>query len=179
MSDIVSKVNVNNTVYDLADNYCRSLGNGKLFFGTCATAGATKVVTCNAFTASDLTDGTALLVKFTATNTGAVASITLNVNGTGAKSVKKQTNSTVGNVDNAGRILANYTYLFVYSNNYWNMIYDINSTYSAISEANIKSSSSTSAGLITGQRFNQAVKSYCNASYNSSTATLTVNLPTT
>lgn len=107
-------------------------GNGKLFFGTCDTAGATaaKVVTCPEFTESDLTVGTAIMVSFDNVNSGAVASLTLNVNNTGAYSIKKLYNTGLANLTSAGEIRAS-NYLFSYDRNgYWVMMNsDYNSTY--------------------------------------------------
>ena len=70
----------NRVIYDkLVD--CRP----NIFYGTCSTPAATttKAVTCTAFTAADLVKGTMIYVTFSTTNSGAVASLKLNVNGTG------------------------------------------------------------------------------------------------
>lgn len=94
------------------------MGNAKIFYGTCDTAAATvaKVVTCPDFTAEDLVKGALIFVTFDYTNSGAVANLTLNVNGTGAKPLKKQYNNTnAANLTTAGELLATYTYLFQYN----------------------------------------------------------------
>lgn len=130
-----------------------------IFYGTCGTAAATttKTVVCNSFTSSDLKKGALIFVTFSATNTGAVGSLTLNVNGTGAKAIKKSyTGTAVANLTNAGELKANVTYLFTYDGTNWVCItldYDTNTTYSEITEANIKSATSSTAGTITGRRF--------------------------
>lgn len=94
------------------------MGNAKIFYGTCDTAAATvaKVVTCPDFTAEDLVKGALIFVTFDYTNSGAVAKLTLNVNGTGAKPIKKQYNNTnAANLSTAAELLATYTYLFQYN----------------------------------------------------------------
>ena len=104
-------------------------------FGTCSTAAGTaaKVVSCTGFT---LATGAIITVKFTVTNTA--ASPTLNVNGTGAKSIRYR-----GSAISAGYLAANRTYTFVYDGTNYELIGDIdtntNTTYST--------GTSTTAGL--------------------------------
>lgn len=109
------------------------MGNAKIFYGTCNTAAATvaKVVTCADFTSSDLVKGALIFVKFDYTNSGAVANLTLDVNGTGAKPLKKQYNVTgSNNLVGAGELVADSTYLFQYNGTNWIcMTLDYNSTY--------------------------------------------------
>lgn len=87
-----------------------------VFYGTCATVAATaaKVVTCEEFTSEDLVAGTVINVKFTNAQTYNGAP-TLNVNGTGAKNIKR-----VGTT-NAARYewLAGEVLQFVYDGSYW------------------------------------------------------------
>ena len=63
--------------------------------GTCDTAAGTaaKEVVCDDFTASELTMGATICVRFNAANTSSAA-ITLNVNGTGAKPISVATGAT-------------------------------------------------------------------------------------
>ena len=104
-------------------------------FGTCSTAAGTaaKTVSCTGFT---LATGAIITVKFTVTNTA--ASPTLNVNGTGAKSIRYR-----GSAISAGYLAANRTYTFVYDGTNYELIGDIdtntNTTYST--------GTSTTAGL--------------------------------
>lgn len=93
----------------------------RIFHGTCSTAAGTtaKVVTCPQFLASDLVTGAIVFVTFTATNSGAVASLTLNVNGTGAKNIKYMHNADESNLPGVGYLRANMTYRFVYNGTYW------------------------------------------------------------
>ena len=112
----ISKIKLpSGDVYDIKDS---RVGNAKIFYGTCNTAAATvaKVVTCADFTSSDLVKGALIFVKFDYTNSGAVANLTLNVNGTGAKPLKKQYNATgSNNLAAAGELVADSTYLFQYN----------------------------------------------------------------
>ena len=93
----------------------------QIFKGTCSTAASTtaKTVTCPEFTSADLVTGAVIFVTFTATNNGAVGSLTLNVNGTGAKSIKYMRNAAESNLPAVGYLRANMTYRFVYNNSSW------------------------------------------------------------
>lgn len=116
------------------------LGNAKIFYGTCATAAGTteKEVTCAEFTSADLVAGAAILVTFSTTNSGAVGSLKLDVNSTGAKALKKQYNASApSNLNSAGELQAGNTYLFIYNATYSSnagawvlMTADYNNTYS-------------------------------------------------
>lgn len=97
------------------------MGNAKIFYGTCDTAAATvaKVVACPDFTAEDLVRGALIFVTFDHTNSGAPANLTLNVNGTGAKGLKKKyTTSAAANLTDKGEINEDTTYLFQYNGTY-------------------------------------------------------------
>lgn len=93
----------------------------RIFHGTCSTAASTaaKAVTCPQFLASDFVTGAIVFVTFTATNSAAVASITLNVNGTGAKNIKYMRNAAESNLPGTGYLRAKMTYRFVYNGTYW------------------------------------------------------------
>lgn len=96
-------------------------------FGVCRTAGATseKTVECPGF---KLYIGAAIYVHFTLyNNTASVGSLTLNVNGTGAKPIRyRGSNLTSAGIISVGRI-----YCFVYDGNYWQISGDLdtNTTY--------------------------------------------------
>jgi hypothetical protein len=98
-------------------------GTTYVYHGTCETAAATveKAVTCSEFTSDKLVTGATIFVTFTATNSAAVASITLNVNGTGAKGIRYIGNGAIYTLPSAGYIIANMTYCFVYNGTYWVM----------------------------------------------------------
>ena len=138
---------------------------GGVFYGTSSTAAGTaaKVVTCEDFTSADLVAGTVIAVKFSATNSGAVASLSLNVNGTGAKNIKYINNGTLGNLSSAGYLKANTTYYFYYDGTYWVALFNYNLTYSAMSEAEALAGTATSARTITAARLKQAIKEHAPA----------------
>ena len=89
-------------------------------YATCATAAATaiKTVDCPGF---ELTTGTIVIVKFTVTNTAAVADLQLNVNGTGAKNIKYRNS----NLSAASVLTANRIYAMLYDGTYWQIIGDL------------------------------------------------------
>lgn len=169
-------------------------GNAKIFYGTCATAAATvdKVVTCETFAAEDLVKGALVFVTFDNTNSGAVASLTLNVNSTGAKPIKKSyTGTAVSNLTNVGELKSNVTYLFTYDGTNWvcmTLDYNTNTTYSEMTQAEIDAGTGT-----TGRRMTPAilrdnfyteteVNSLLDAKADTSTAISSLNLaidPTT
>ena len=102
------------------------------WYATCPTLGGTteKVATITpATTAFTLTAGATVNVKFDAKNTGAVGSITLNVNETGAKNIKYINNNAISNIPDTDYIAAGRTYQFVYDGTYWviqNLNYNTN-----------------------------------------------------
>lgn len=92
------------------------------FRGTCSTAAATaaKEVTCSYFEAADLVKGAIILVTFDYTNSGAVSSLTMNVNGTGAKPIKKfYASATPSNLTVKEELAANQTQMFEYDGTNW------------------------------------------------------------
>lgn len=154
---------------------------GGVFYGTCSTAAGTvaKVVECADFTADNLKAGTIIVVSFSATNSGAVASLTLNVNSTGAKPIKYINNGTLGNLTSAGYLKANVEYPFYYDGTNWVVWFNYNTTYSALSEADMHTGTATSSRTITAQRLKQAVQYHAPVtSVNGSTGDVTVNVPT-
>lgn len=157
----IDKIEYGDNVYILQDNVSGYVTT-EVFYGTCETAGATaaKVVACENFSASDLKAGTIIVVYFSATNSGAVGSLTLNVNNTGAKSIKYINNGTKGNLTSAGYLKASTSYPFLYDGTNWLALINYNTTYSEISEANITNGSSSSTGLVSGRRAKAAVGAF-------------------
>ena len=154
---------------------------GGVFYGTSSTAAGTvaKVVECADFTADNLKAGTIIIVTFTATNSGAVANLTMNVNGTGAKPIKYINNGTLGNLSSAGYLKANTEYPFYYDGANWVALFNYNTTYSALSEADMHTGTATTARTITAQRLKQAVKYHAPVtSVNGNTGDVTVTAPT-
>lgn len=154
---------------------------GGVFYGTCSTAAGTvaKVVECADFTADNLKAGAIIVVTFTATNSGAVANLTMNVNSTGAKHIKYINNGTLGNLSSAGYLRANTEYPFYYDGENWVALFNYNTTYSALSEADMHTGTATTARTITAQRLKQAVKYHAPVtSVNGNTGDVTVTVPT-
>ncbi len=96
---------------------------GIIHYGVCSTAAATttKVVACTGFTK---VTGAWIAVKFTVTNTGAVASLQLNVNGTGGSPIKYRN----GNLPSASTLTAQRVYLFVYDGTNYQLVGDLDTT---------------------------------------------------
>lgn len=139
---------------------CGLKQKGIYFYGTCGTARATKDKVCNDIDSTfQLYTGVLIFVKFT--NTNSIANPTLNVNGTGAISIKRygttapSTSATTS--WNAGTIFG-----LMYDGTYWMLIswLNNNTTYSLIAETDIKNSGHTIARLISGQRFKQGLDGY-------------------
>ena len=119
-----------------------TLGNRGVFYGTCNTAAATveKAVVCPDFAANDLVAGSVVMVFFSVTNSGAVANLTLNVNSTGAKSIKYISNGSYANIPSAGYLKTNQIYQFTFDGTYWvvEMNYDTNNNAYRIYMADAK-----------------------------------------
>lgn len=126
--------------------------NTRIFKGTCATAAGTttKVVVCEDFTSADLVKGALIFVTFSNTNSGAVASLNLNVNSTGAKPIKKIKNAAISTLSATGELIANATYLFAYDGSNWVCItLDYNTTYTAMTAASASAGTGTTNSTIT------------------------------
>ena len=172
---------VNGETGDVTINALKG-NTGGVFYGTCSTAAGTvaKVVECADFTADNLKAGAIIIVTFTATNSGAVANLTMNVNSTGAKPIKYINNGTLGNLSSAGYLKANTEYPFYYDGANWVVWFNYNTTYSAMSEAEMKTGTATTARTITAQRLKQAVEYHAPVtSVNGNTGAVTVTVPTT
>ncbi len=136
---------------------------GSMLYGTCETAAGTaaKVVNDNNLTTAtfdnnNLAVGVTIHIKFTNSNTASNA--TLKIGNADAKSIMRYGTNALGTTVQQSWV-AGSVVSFTYDGTNWvmNTGIDSNNTYSAISEANIKNTSNTSAGLITGQRFDQAL----------------------
>lgn len=89
-------------------------------YGVCSTAAATAVKTVD-IPHFELVTGAYVIVKFTNTNSAAVANLKLNVSNTGDKPIKYRN----GNVAAAGDLIANRPFLFVYDGTNWQLGIDI------------------------------------------------------
>ena len=131
-------------------------GNGKIFYGTCDTSGATaaKVVTCSAFTSADLENGTMLIVKFANANSATAADVTLNVNSTGAMDVKMVSDGNAGTLPSAGQIRPISTaFIFNKSSDgvtkYWLLISsDTDTTYATITTTELNTGTGTGKRVV-------------------------------
>lgn len=132
-------------------------GGGASFrYGQCSTGASTaaKVVTLSP-ALTELKTGEVIFVKFT--NANSVANPTLNVNGLGAKNIRRygttSPSTSAASSWNAGSVVA-----LVYDGSYWQMVGWINSTYSPMSEAEYKAGTSGTARLITPARLKGAIQ---------------------
>lgn len=141
-------------------------------FGTCETAAGTsaKVVTCSDFI---LVTRATILVKFTYTNTATFP--TLNVNSTGAKSIKWNRSTSIGNKIKAGDV-----YEFIYDGTYWlclggmdlnNSVTQIPTTINATYPLLMTMNSSPSTSIEGAVRYHDGL------TYNPSTKTLGLSGP--
>lgn len=103
-------------------------GHG-IYYGTCDTAAdtAAKVVTLTDATGFSLTAGAVVVVKFT--NTNSVASPTLNVNSTGAKSIYRYGTTAANTSQSSTGWRAGAVQIFVYDGTGWVRDFWENSTY--------------------------------------------------
>ena len=146
-----------------------------IFYGTCATAAATaaKVATVNGVT--ELKTGLTIAVKFTYAN--GKANPTLNVNSLGAVPISRY-GTTVPSTSAASSWNAGSVVTLTYDGSYWQMHDWNNTTYSAMSEAEAKAGTATSAKTITAQRLKQAVEEHAPVtSVNGSTGAVVVTVP--
>lgn len=132
-------------------------GGGASFrYGECSTGASTaaKVVTLSP-ALTELKAGEVIFVKFTNSNTA--SNPTLNVNGLGAKAIRRygttSPSTSAASSWNAGSVVA-----LVYDGSYWQMVGWINTTYSSMSEAEYKAGTSGSARLITPARLKGAIQ---------------------
>ena len=149
-----------------------------MYVGTCSSGATetTKVVTCSGFT---LFTGASILVTFSETNSGAVADLKLNVNNTGAKSIKYINNGTRGNLPSAGYLKASTTYLFIYDGTYWVAYFNYNTTYSGMTSAEITAGTGTTNRLITPANLKTAIQTWENVhSVNGQTGAVSLTIPT-
>lgn len=130
-----------------------------IHYGECLTAAATaaKVVTCSGF---KLVKGARVTVKFANTNSAAVASLTLNVNNTGAKAIKWRG----ANLPSASSLAANSMQEFVYDGINFNVVGDLDRSIvyqSAASDDNeypmLLKTTKGSAAVTSGVKYASAV----------------------
>lgn len=132
---------------------CGLKQKGVFFYGTCSTARATARKVCsNVDPTFQLYRGVLVFIKFDYAN--GKANPTLKINNTTATSIKRY-GTTAPSTSRASSWNAGSVVAFIYDGTYYQMVGYVNTTYSAISQANIETIRGTSTGLITGQRFTQ------------------------
>ena len=115
-------------------------------YGTCSTAGATAAKAVTGIKGFALNTGSIVAVKFTNTNIAAESTLTLNVNGTGAKPIKYRGGTIPANKNHlsAGRF-----YWFVYDGTNYEIIGDLEFTYPTMTQAEATEGTLTTARVIT------------------------------
>ena len=97
-----------------------ALASTGVYYATCDTAAGTAVkVATTEQSGFTLVPGAMVNVKFTATNSAAVADLKLNVDGTGDKPIKYIYNNSLNNLPGVGYLLANNVYTFRYDGTNW------------------------------------------------------------
>lgn len=127
----------------------------KQFYGTCSTAADTvaKVVTVSSDQNFVLTTGCVVYVKFT--NTNSASNITLDVNGSGAKSITYAGDTVVTGSSGVYTGTANYTNQYMYDGTYWKWMGYSNekdTTYSSMSLDEMRAGTATSNRSIRADR---------------------------
>lgn len=131
-------------------------GSGtQIYYGTCSTPAANAAKVASVMPDLNVIEAGALVfIKFTYAN--GVANPTLNVNSTGAISIKRYgttaPSTSAASSWNAGSVVA-----FVYDGTYWQMVGWINTTYSAMTQAEMQAGTSTTARNITAARLKEAI----------------------
>lgn len=154
-----------------ADNLLTSVPSGAtvatpyylgLLTGTCTTPAGTaaKVATVNGGMYFPLLVGTTVCITFSNTNSAALANLTLNVNNTGAKSIKILRNGGINNLPDSA-LVANAPCLFTYNGTYWFLMsydYNSNTTYSAMSQSEANTGTATTERSITATVLDTKIK---------------------
>lgn len=99
-----------------------AVDGSRSWYAECATAAGTaakEATITPATTAFALEAGKVVFVKFANTNSAAIASLTLDVNGTGAKPIKYIYNGSLSNIPGAAYLKANQMYQFSYDGTNW------------------------------------------------------------
>lgn len=156
--NVLESVKVNGTALSIVNKAVDvPVPEQKLWYGTCATASGTakKETTITDFPTT-LTAGLHIAIKFTYAN--GIANPKLAING-GTEIAIKRYGTTAPSTSSASSWQAGSVVEMVYDGTYWQIVNWLNTTYSAISQANIENTSGTSSGLITGTRFTQGFNS--------------------
>ena len=151
---------------------------GKLVpYGYCETAAATVAKTVTVSPAvTELTTGLIIAVKFEYANTG--TNPTLNVNGLGAKAIKRY-GTTAAGTSSASNWNANAVMMLTYDGTYWMLNDWVNTTYSGMTDAEYQAGTSTTNKLITPARLKAAIEYHAPVtSVNGEIGDVTIDVPT-
>lgn len=152
-----------------------TMSNSTLY-GTCDTAAATAAKTTTITGVDELTTGLTIYVKFTYAN--GVANPTLQVNNLTAKAIKRY-GTTAPGTSAAASWNANAVVCLTYDGTYWQLNDWNNTTYSAMSVAEMEAGTATNSRLITAARLKAAVTEHAPVtSVNGETGAVTVAVPT-
>lgn len=138
---------------------------GKMIpYGYCSTASKTvaKAVTVSP-AVTELETGLTIAVKFQYAN--GVANPTLNVNGLGAIAIKRY-GTTAPSTSAASSWNANEVRILVYDGTYWQTADWLNTTYSAMTDAEYQAGTSTTARLITPAKLKSAIELWADKNVN-------------
>ena len=140
-------------------------------FAECSTTASTaaKTITISNFA---LVTGARVAIKFTVTNTA--SSPTLNVSGTGAKSIMYR-----GSAISAGYLAANRVYEFVYDGTDWELIGDINTDNNTYPSAYCSTGASTAAKAASCSGYVLTANTYIHliiTTANTAASALTLNI---
>lgn len=142
---------------DTSNNAAGMLQIGGTFFGICTTTGSdnAKIVTdCPGFV---LYNGASIYVKFTNANTALASSLTLNVNGTGAKPIKRYGTENLPSDD---VIAAGLVCNFVYDGSYWQYVGQIATDTNTVPSAYCTTLGATAAKTASCSNFKLADNTY-------------------
>lgn len=156
------------TSYDFKDEvsgYIKDTGVYGIYYGTCATAAATaaKVAALDNSDGFSLTKGVTVAIKFTHYNK--IANPTLNVDGSGAKSIKRY-GTTAPSTSATSSWNDNSVLILVYDGTYWQLANWLNTTYSAMSVAEYEAGTSGTARLISPVNLKNAIQHWATGEAN-------------
>lgn len=137
-------------------------------YGYCTTGASTRAKTVTVSPAiTELTAGVQILVKFQYANTASTTSspVTLNVNGLGAKDIKRYGSTNISNSATTSWN-ANSVVLLTYDGTYWQLTDYNNTTYSGMTDAEVNAGTSGTNRLITPARLKYAIQHWSTGEAN-------------
>lgn len=166
MADL-SKIKLNGNTYNFKDAALRAR------YGVCSTAAATVDKTVSIPSVTSLYEGLYIFVKFA--NANSKANPTLQVNNLDAVAIKRY-GTTAPSTSAASSWNAGSVVLLIYDGTYWQMEEWNNTTYSAMTTAEITAGTGTSARNITPANLKIAIETWAPVqSVNGNTGTVTVS----